>query len=274
MQGISSPALADARRVDPGQSRRGAGSVNSGRGERLIDLALGGGLLAAGAVSGARGRWPLAAPLALVGGWLLYAGATGHFSPYAALGLVRADQRSTSGLLAQRSITINRPRTLVYAFWRDLRNLPNVMPDLVAVTTDARDGARSHWIAAAPLNATVEWDAEISEERPGELLAWRSLPGADVANAGAVRFADAPGGRGCELSLRLTYQPPAGAAGATVAKLFRKEASQQVDESLRRLKALLETGETPTTAGQPHGSLAPVAGRLGAWLAAVKGAGR
>lgn len=274
MQETSSSALADIRRVDPGQNRRGTGSVNSGRGERLIDLALGGSLLAAGVVSGVRGRWPLAAPLALGGGWLLYAGATGHFSPYATLGLVRADQRSTSGLLAERSITINRPRALVYAFWRDLSNLPNVMPDLVAVTTDANDDARSHWIATAPLSATVEWDAEISEERPGELLAWRSLPGADVANAGEVRFADAPGGRGCQLSLRLTYHPPAGAAGATVAKLFRKEPSQQVEESLRRLKALLEAGEAPTTEGQPHGSLAPVSGRLGAWMSAVKGAGR
>lgn len=252
----------------PGQARRGRGSVNSGRGERMIDLVAGGGLLGAGVYMGVRGRWALSAPLGLAGGWLLYAAATGHFSPYASLGLVRSGQRSSGGLLTQRSVTINRPRTVVYAYWRDLSHLPIFMPDLLSVS---EEGARSHWVATAPLQATVAWDAEITDERPGERLAWRSLPGADVANAGEVRFADAPGGRGCEITLSLSYDPPAGTAGAAVARIFRKEPSQLVDESLRRMKAMLETGEAPTTEGQPHGRLGAGSGGL---MARVKGAMR
>ncbi|HZC05629.1 MAG TPA: SRPBCC family protein [Ktedonobacterales bacterium] len=263
MQGTSPTASAGAPQVAarqaPGQSRRGRGSVNSGRGERLIDLTLGGGLVAASVYSGLRRRWALTAPFAVSGGWLLYAGATGHFSPYAALGLVRSGQRSDGGLLTQRSITISRPRTVVYAYWRDLSHLPTFMPDLISVT---EEGARSHWVATAPLQATVAWDAELTDERPGELLAWRSLPGADVTNAGEVHFADAPGERGCEITLSLTYDPPAGTAGAAAARIFRKEPSQQVDESLRRLKAILEAGEAPTTEGQPHGRLGAGSGRL------------
>src|SRR5579859_958941 len=230
------------------QSRRGRTSINSGWGERLADFALGGGLI----VGGLQRRSLLGGALILGGGWFLYAGATGHFQPYAALGLVR-EGGSGSGLVVERSITIGKPREQVYRYWRDFAHLPTFMRHLEAVTTS--DGRRSHWVAKAPLGRQVEWDAEITTELPNELIAWESLPGARVANRGEVRFADAPGGRGAELSVRLTYAPPLGTAGAAVARLFTEEPNQQIDEDLRRLKAILETGETPTTENQPHGKV-------------------
>ncbi len=116
---------------------------------------------------------------------------------------------------------------------------------------------RSHWVAKAPLGQTVEWDAEIDEERENELIAWRSLPGADVVNVGSVQFSRASGGRGTQVTVKLEYSPPGGAAGAVVAKLFGEEPSQQVDDDLRRFKALMESGEIPTTDGQPAGDRTP-----------------
>jgi uncharacterized membrane protein len=102
-------------------------------------------------------------------------------------------------------------------------------------------------VVRAPAGRTVEWDAEIVHEEPNKVIGWRSLPGADVVNAGSVNFDAAPGGRGTEVRVSLQYQPPAGKLGATVALLFGRAPSQQVREDLRHLKELLEAGEIPGT---------------------------
>jgi uncharacterized membrane protein len=115
------------------------------------------------------------------------------------------------------------------------------------------DGKRSHWVAKAPLGTSVEWDAEIINEEANELIGWRSLEGADVPNAGSVRFRPAPGGRGTEVRVNLEYNPPTGKLGAAFAKLLGEEPERQVEEDLRRFKQWMEAGEIPTTAGQPKG---------------------
>lgn len=148
-------------------------------------------------------------------------------------------------------VAIGRPRDAVYRFWRDLTNLPRVMPQLLAV--EEQSERRSHWTARVPGGATVAWDAEISEDRPGELIAWQTLPGASVPHAGAVRFGDAPGGRGTAVRLTMGFDPPAGPIGALAASLFGAIPAQQMQNDLRRLKQLLETGEIPTTTGQSSG---------------------
>jgi uncharacterized membrane protein len=139
------------------------------------------------------------------------------------------------------TVTINRPAADLYALWRNLSNLPRIMRHLESVE-ETGDG-RSHWKATALAGANVEWDAEIVEDRPNELIAWRSLPGAQVPNAGVVRFMPAPGDRGTEVHVELRYDPPAGKLGKTVAMLLGEEPSQQVAGDLRRFKQVIETGE-------------------------------
>jgi uncharacterized membrane protein len=145
------------------------------------------------------------------------------------------------GIRVRKAITINRPLEEVYRFWRALENLPRFMTHLESVRE--LDDRRSYWKAHAPLGLTVEWTAEIVEERPNELISWRSVEDSQVPNWGTVRFVGAPGDRGTEVHLDIRYDPPAGAVGATLAKLFGEEPSQQVDGDLRRLKQVLETGE-------------------------------
>ena len=144
-------------------------------------------------------------------------------------------------LRVKKAITVRRPPEDAYRFWRDFENLPRFMNYLesVQVTGDRR----SHWKVQAPAGKTVEWDAEIIEDRPNELIAWRSLEGADVANSGEVRFRPAPGGRGTEIQVELSYDQPGGKIGQTLAKLFGHEPGQQVGGDLRRFKQALETGE-------------------------------
>src|SRR5918994_5480976 len=141
----------------------------------------------------------------------------------------------------RKAITIGRPAEELYRFWRDFSNLPRFMRHLEDV--QVMDERRSHWKAKAPLGRTVEWDAEVTEDRPNERLAWRSLEGADVPNHGSVTFEPAPGGRGTTVKVDLRYEPPGGVIGATVAKLFGREPGQQVQEDLRAFKQLMETGE-------------------------------
>ncbi len=152
----------------------------------------------------------------------------------------------------KKSVTILRTPDEVYAYWRDLEHLPQFMYHLESVT--AGPGTRSHWVAKAPAGTTVEWDAEITADQPGQLLAWRSLDGATVPNAGVVTFVAAPAGRGTELSVQLQYDPPGGAAGAAVARLFGEEPAQQLRDDLRRFKQVMETGEVVLSDGSREGA--------------------
>lgn len=220
--------------------------VNVGSTERIAS-AVGGGLLAVlGLTRGSVGG----ALLAAVGGVLAYRGVSGHCPAFQALGVSTADSQPHP-VEIETAVTVNRPRAEVYDFWRTLENLPRFMHHLRRV--DRRDGNRSHWVAkgTGPL-PDVEWDAETTQDRENDVIAWRSLPGADVDNAGHVRFTDAPGD-GTEVHVRISYRPPAGAIGTTVAKWLDPVLEQMVKEDVRRFKRIMETGEVPTIDGQPKG---------------------
>ncbi|MEU4674605.1 SRPBCC family protein [Amycolatopsis sp. NPDC023774] len=150
--------------------------------------------------------------------------------------------------------TIRKPAPDVFAFWRDLENLPTFMAHLEQVR---RTGDRtSHWSASAPFGKDVEWDAEIAEETPGERIAWRSTGKTAVPNAGTVWFTPAPDGESTEVNVALAYEIPGGAVGKAVAKYFGEEPHQQLDDDLRRLKQVLETGEVVRSDGAPWGKRA------------------
>jgi uncharacterized membrane protein len=151
---------------------------------------------------------------------------------------------ATGGIQIRKTVTINRPRRDVYAFWRQMENFPRFMKHVESVQEQSPQ--QSHWVVKAPAGKHVEWDAVLMGERADEFLSWRTAEEADVQNAGSVTFRDAPAGRGTEVSVTLTYNPPAGRAGSTLAMLLGEEPSQQVADDLRRAKAVLETGEAPT----------------------------
>lgn len=151
----------------------------------------------------------------------------------------------------EKSITINRSPDECYRFWRDFRNFPRFMKHLESV--EPLSDTRSRWVAKGPAGTSFAWEADMTVDRPGELLAWHSVSGSDIRNAGTVHFERAPGGRGTVVRIDLQYKPPLGKAGSAIAKLFGEEPSLQVDQDLRRFKQLIETGEIATTIGQPSG---------------------
>ncbi|MEH1960984.1 MAG: SRPBCC family protein [Nostoc sp.] len=185
---------------------------------------------------------------ALAGGGLLYQGATKQSTIQQAQEAIGINQP----IKVEKTVTINKSAEELYRFWHNFENLPTFMKHLKSVSV--YNEKRSHWIANAPLGNSVEWDAEILEDRENEFISWASVEGADVDNSGFVRFKKAPGDRGTEVKIVLEYNPPGGALGATVAKLFGEEPEQQIGDELRRFKMLMEAGEIATTEGQPRGS--------------------
>ncbi len=163
----------------------------------------------------------------------------------------RNGARGNGVIHVAQSVTINRSPEELYRFWRDFQNLPRFMKHLESVR--ATGDRSSHWAAKAPAGRTVEWDAEITDDRPNELIAWRSLEGSDVDSVGTVRLERAPGGRGTIVRVEMRYSPPAGRVGATVAKLLGEGPEWQIKDDLRRFKQIMEAGEILTTEGQPAG---------------------
>lgn len=141
----------------------------------------------------------------------------------------------------KKSIIINRSPEELYQFWRDFENLPRFMNHLESVRVI--DEKRSHWVAKAPAETSVEWDAEITEDRPNELIAWRSLEGSEVENSGSVSFESAPGERGTIVKVEIAYNPPGGVIGEWIAKLTGDDPGQQAHEALRSFKQVMEVGE-------------------------------
>ena len=143
------------------------------------------------------------------------------------------------GINVERTVKIGRPPQEIYRFWRDLENLPRFFEHVESVAPI--DDLRSHWVVKGPAGSRLAWTAQILTDREGELISWESLPGAEVQNAGSVRFEPADDG-GTNVKVTLQYYPPAGVVGAAVAKLFGESPDQQLDEDLGRLKQLIEAG--------------------------------
>lgn len=147
--------------------------------------------------------------------------------------------------LFAETVTINRPAKELYAFWRSLSNLTGIMENIQSI--EEIDGKRSRWTVKAPAGREVTWEALITEDIPGESLTWQSVPDAEVTNSGRVEFREA-GARGTVVHATIAYDPPGGAVGQFIAKLFQREPRLQTRRDLRRFKQMMETGEIATAA--------------------------
>jgi len=222
--------------------------INVGDGERLISGVSGGALVIYGLKR--RGLGGLLTTIA--GAGLIYRGATGHSNLYKALSIstakrkgLRASVKHGAGIKVEKRVTINKPAEELFRFWHNFENLPSFLNHLESVRSIGGASGRSHWVARLPTGMTIEWNAEIINEAPNELIAWRSLEGATVPNAGSVRFEQAPDGQGAEVKVSLEYAPPAGKLGALIVKLLGEDPERQVEEDLRSFKRLMETGQLP-----------------------------
>ena len=224
--------------------------VNIGQLERVASVSLGAALVVFGL--SLRSRRGLG--LALTGAGIAYRGLGGRCMVYRALGINRQDSQDTSGNLGmkvERSAPIDAPPENLYAFWRDFRNLPIVMPNVERV--DVQSPTRSHWVVKGPLGKTFEWDAEIINDVPNERIGWRTAGGARVEHAGSVRFEPRADG-GTLVWVTLQYNPPGGEFTHMVSQLFGEDPGKRLEEDLARLREAFgrahedRDGLQPTTA--------------------------
>jgi uncharacterized membrane protein len=230
------------------QDERARTGRNISDAERWLMMAAGVGLGAYGASQRRASGWALAG----LGALLFRRGYTAHCEIYEALGINTAgtgeDTRralgGSAGVIVEESVTINRSSSELYRFWRNLENLPRFMSHLESV--ERITDTLSRWRAKGPAGTTVEWNAEIINEVPDQVIGWRSIEGSDVVSAGSVNFEEAGPGRGTRVRVRLQYSPPGGKIGATVAKMMGRDPGTEIREDLRRFKQLIEAGEVAT----------------------------
>ena len=233
------------------QSGESGGRINVSQSERGVSVGVGAALIGLGLLRGKLSGLALAG----VGALVINRGVTGHCGVYEKAGVNTAAGDGPAdptalyehGVKIEEAVTVNRPAEDLYGYWRNLTNMPKFMPHVERV--DVLEGGRSHWVNKGPAGVKFEYDAETIADEPGRLISWRSTGAADVTNAGSVRFIDAPGGKGTEVRLNVEYLPPAGfigAFGSKVLKLFGQAPQNDVRQSLRQFKQLMEAGEITT----------------------------
>jgi len=168
---------------------------------------------------------------------------------YAGLSSVRKNTDEQD--FVESSVTINCTPAETYKFWRDFENLPRFMRHVESVSS--LENGKTRWVVLGPGGSRIKWDAEIIKETENELIYWRSLPGSDISLEGTVEFRPATGNRGTLVTASFLYSPPGGKLGSSIAKIMGKNPKFMLRQDLRRFKALIETGEIPTTVGQSHG---------------------
>jgi uncharacterized membrane protein len=182
------------------------------------------------------------------------------FATAAVLGVTVADilcsvqlnrEESAATRTLHRSLFIRKSPEELYSFWRNFENLPRFMDHVESVET--LGGNKFRWTVKGPAGRKIEWDSEVVDDQPNHLIAWQSLPNADVEHWGTITFEPAPNKKETLVEVELGYNPPAGALGAMIAKLFGEAPEQTVKDNLRRFKQLMETGEIPTIEGQSAG---------------------
>jgi uncharacterized membrane protein len=198
---------------------------NLGISERLFSVFLGGVLLSRGITR------PFKAPF-IYGTYLTYRGATGRCLFYEQMGI---DAHTTKAINIRGEFEIDSPPAMVYAYWRNLENLPGSLKHLLSA--DVSDGKTSHWKSnILGKFFSVKWDAQIVKDEPGRLIGWSSTPGSFIQHVGRVTFAESPDGMGTILKVVLSYQPPAGAIGMGVAKLINPYLEGLLQRELKSFK--------------------------------------
>ncbi|MFZ0613847.1 MAG: YgaP-like transmembrane domain [Desulfobacterales bacterium] len=226
-----------------------SGEVNVGDTERILSGIGGTAIAIYGLTRGSLGGLVATA----VGAMLLHRGTTGYCPLYALGEIDTAEPEEEKAIEIVEVMTVRCPREEVYASWRALEKLPRFMHHLESVRQT--DNGHSQWVACLPKGmGTIAWEAEITEDRPNEKIAWQSLADADVHNSGEVLFREAPGSRGTEVKVHIEYHPPAGKLGRVAAGFANPAFSRMIRADIRRFKSLMETGEIPTTKGQPTGA--------------------
>lgn len=238
------------------KNERGTRHINIGETERVISLAAGIPVTIFGLIRGIPGGLVPA----LFGTGLLYRGVTGHSFLYQALGVSTVEQSpaavaalpNNQGIQVKRAVTVNASAQDLYTRWHDFQNAPQYMNNVESVQQTGN--GQWHWVSKLPLLGTVEWDAEVTNDEPGRLIAWNRTQGSFLSpTGGSVRFEQKPDSSETVVQLKIDYLQFRGSIGTALGNILGQIPEQEARKDLRHFKELAEAGEIPTTKGQPSG---------------------
>ena len=252
---LADPTPTTARRV-AGDEPPHRPSINISQQERTASVLIGTGLTALGLWK----RGGLGLLTAAAGGGMIFRGVTGHCYGFEMLGKNTAEDDAADptrlyekGVRMESAVTVSKPARELYDYWRDLTNLPSFMDNLTRI--EVGEDGKSTWYVKGPAGVPAQWTAQVINDEPGKVIAWKTVGEADVHNAGAVRFDE--GRHGTVVKVEIEYLPPIGGAianfGAKIARLLGQAPQNDLDADLRKFKQLMEAGEVATTQGQPSG---------------------
>lgn len=196
-------------------------------------------------MKGAPGHAVVAAGAALVGAGL--GSSDGLAREAARLSLERAP---TNAVTLRRQVTIGRHRHQVWKFWRDPQRMRALMPQVENI--EILETGNWRWTARIPGGALVQWISGVDEERANKHVTWHADE--PFCHCGLVEFRDAPGWRGTEVLVTLSWQAPFGKLGGKVVSWLGHDPGTELAAMLRRMKQMLEAGAVVTVAGQTHGA--------------------
>jgi uncharacterized membrane protein len=228
---------------EPRSAESGAARTNLGKNERILSV-LGGGALAA---LGLRRKGVPGVILGVAGAALVQRGVTGHCQLYAALGIDRAHDTTRpgkpdpdAGFHGSARTAIKRPARELYDYWRDFTAAPRFRDAVTRV--EILDESTSRWTAAGPMGRSFQWTSRLTEDRPGEYIAWESIEPSDIPNRGSVRFTPFGDGTQAEVHYTVAIDPPGGVVGQAILGLFHSMPQAMLEDDLRRFRELMEAG--------------------------------
>lgn len=174
---------------------------------------------------------------ALLGGALLVTRSITNLEVSKIIGVAEDEE----AIKVRKAINIHATPEEVFRLWANPENYPRFMEHVRDVRKIA-DG-RYHWIVDAPGGTTIEWEGEITHYEPNKKVGWKTVPDAPVHQTGFTRLDQNEDGS-TRLDVQMTYSPPGGFLGHTVASIFGMDPKHQMDDDLVRFQSLLEHGKT------------------------------
>lgn len=152
----------------------------------------------------------------------------------------------------EASVTIQRPVARVFGFYRDFRNLPSFLGDVMAI--EQISPATSRWTIQGPLGIRAHWTVRVTEERANELIRYETVTSPGLRTYWEIYFA--PGPEAGETTVREVMKAPLGRLGRAALALIGKFPAEEVSSNLHRLKQVLETGRVTDTSYSVAGKFA------------------
>jgi uncharacterized membrane protein len=161
---------------------------------------------------------------------------------------IRHDTHAVEG-----TVRIRREIGDVFRFYRDFRNLPHFLGDVMAI--DPVGPATFRWTIRGPFGMRTSWTTRTTEERENELIRYETVTLPGLVTRWEIHFSRGPGPS--ETLVREVMCAPLGRLGTVALALIGKFPDKELCSNLSRFRELMETGRVSDKTYAVAGKFAP-----------------